>query len=64
MSIEYCNAVQSRTMALNLFAGVFFSVVGLWCFIVIYQTFKKRNKNPKNMPERIRRSNGKIAYKV
>ena len=51
-------------MVLSLFAGVFFSVVGLWCFIVIFQTFKKREKNVKNMPKRYRRKNGKIAYKL
>ena len=51
-------------MVLSLFAGVFFSVVGLWCFIVIYQTYKKRDKNLKNLPKRYRGKDGKIAYKL
>ena len=51
-------------MVLSLFAGVFFSVVGLWCFIVIYQTYKKRDKKLKNMPRRYRGKDGKIAYRL
>tara|TARA_Y100001954_G_scaffold61985_2_gene67482 strand:+ start:7550 stop:7744 length:195 start_codon:yes stop_codon:yes gene_type:complete len=64
VAIEYCVVVQSKIMVLSLFADVFFSVVGLWCFIVIYQTFKKRDENLKKMPKRYRGINGKISHKL